>query len=65
LIPTAVLLVLMAIDKPSHSGIGLAVVLLGLPVYHMVFARRAPRGVLGEISNPGEASSATTGVETT
>ena len=28
------------LDKPRHAAIGLGVVLLGLPVYHLVFARR-------------------------
>ncbi len=36
LVPTAVLLMLMAMNEPKHAGIGLAVVLLGLPVYHYI-----------------------------
>ena len=45
LVPTAVLLVLMAVDQPMQCGIGLGVVLLGVPVYQLVFARHATRDV--------------------
>jgi APA family basic amino acid/polyamine antiporter len=37
LIPTAGLLALMVADKPVHAGVGLGVVLLGLPVYALGF----------------------------
>jgi hypothetical protein len=43
LIPTAAMVVLMAMDKPGHSAIGLGVVLLGLPVYQLVFNRQQAR----------------------
>jgi APA family basic amino acid/polyamine antiporter len=45
LIPTTALLVLMALDKPGQSAIGLGVVLLGLPVYQLVFTRLKGRPV--------------------
>jgi APA family basic amino acid/polyamine antiporter len=38
LIPTTALLVMMIMNKAMHAGIGLGVVLLGLPVYQTVFA---------------------------
>jgi APA family basic amino acid/polyamine antiporter len=44
LVPTAGLMALMAADKPAHTGIGLAVVLLGLPVYAIVSRRLKPQG---------------------
>ena len=65
LVPTAVLLALMAMNKPKHAGIGLAVVLLGLPVYHLVFTRLAPREAPGDASSLAESSPASAAVETT
>ncbi len=53
LIPTGALIVLLAADKPKHAGIGLAVVLLGLPVYQLVFARLARREAAENASNDG------------
>ena len=64
-LPTAVLLALMAMNKPKHAGIGLAVVLLGLPVYHLVFSRLAPREAPGDASSLAESSPASAAVETT
>jgi APA family basic amino acid/polyamine antiporter len=43
LIPTTALLVLMALDKPGQSAVGLGVVLVGLPVYQLVFTRQKQR----------------------
>ena len=57
LVPTAVLVVLLAMNKPKHAGIGLAVVLLGLPVYHIAF-RLAPRETAGDASSLAGASPA-------
>jgi len=65
LVPTAVLLALMAMNKPKHAGIGLAVVLLGLRVYHLVFTRLAPREAPGDASSLAESSPASAAVETT
>src|SRR5208337_2134164 len=65
LVPTAVLLALMAMNKPKHAGIGLAVVLLGLPVYHLVFTRLAPREAPGDASGLAGSSPASPAVETT
>ena len=65
LVPTAVLLALMAMNKPKHAGIGLAVVLLGLPVYHLVFTRLAPREAPGDASGLAGSSPASAAVETT
>jgi len=64
-VPTAVLLALMAMNKPKHAGIGLAVVLLGLPVYHLVFTRLAPLEASGEASGLAGSSPASPAVETT
>ena len=41
LLLTALLLFLLASDKPKYAFTGLGVVLLGLPFYYLVF-RRAP-----------------------
>src|SRR5271166_1061695 len=65
LVPTAVLLALMAMNKPKHAGIGPAVVLLGLPVYYLVFTRLAPREAPGDASSLAESSPASAAVETT
>ena len=65
LVPTAVPLALMAMNKPKHAGIGLAVVLLGLPVYHLVFTRLAPREAPGDASSLAESSPASAAVEAT
>src|SRR5271157_705687 len=65
LAPTAVLLALMAMNKRKHAGIGLAVVLLGLPVYHLLFTRLAPREVPGDGLSLAESSPASAAVETT
>ena len=56
---------LMAMNKPKHAGIGLAVVLLGLPVYQLVFTRLAPREAPGDASSRAESSPASAAVETT
>ena len=53
LVPTAVLLALMAMNKPKHAGIGLAVVLLGLPVYHLVFHQARAAGGTRRCLGPG------------
>jgi hypothetical protein len=50
----------MAMDKPWHAGIGLGVVLLGLPVYALAFARRAPEVGL----DPGSVLESSAGAET-
>jgi APA family basic amino acid/polyamine antiporter len=52
LVPTAGVLVLMALDKPWQSLTGLGVVLLGLPVYALAFARRPAGPVLAEAFEP-------------
>ena len=65
LVPTAVLLALPAMNQPKHAGIGLAVVLLGLPVYHLLFTRLAPREVPGDGLSLAESSPASAAVETT
>ena len=65
LVPTAVLLALLAMNQPKHAGIGLAVVLLGLPVYHLLFTRLAPREVPGHVSSLAESLPASAAVETT
>lgn len=65
LIPTVVLLALMAIDKPRHAGTGMAVVLLGLPVYHLVFTRLTPRVIPGEAPSLSEPSPAATSADMT
>ena len=44
LVPTTVLLALLAVSNPGHAGIGLGVVLLGVPVYHFVFTKLARTG---------------------
>ncbi|MGA2705289.1 MAG: hypothetical protein ABSH35_29915 [Isosphaeraceae bacterium] len=56
---------LMAMNKPKHAGIGLAVVVLGLPVYHLVFTRLAPREAPGDASGLAGSSPASPAVETT
>jgi hypothetical protein len=33
----------MALDKPGQSAVGLGVVLVGLPVYQLVFTRQKQR----------------------
>jgi hypothetical protein len=33
----------MTINRPRHVAVGMGVVLLGLPVYHLVFARMQVR----------------------
>jgi APA family basic amino acid/polyamine antiporter len=40
LVHTAALLALLAMGDPLHAGIGLGVVLLGIPAYELFFARR-------------------------
>jgi APA family basic amino acid/polyamine antiporter len=52
LIPTAILLALMTMDKPGHAGIGLGMVLLGVPVYHIAYTRLAPRDQSEDVSSP-------------
>jgi basic amino acid/polyamine antiporter, APA family len=47
---TVTLVVLMILDNPGHSAIGLAVVLLGVPVYHLVFAGRTRQWPAEEVS---------------
>jgi APA family basic amino acid/polyamine antiporter len=65
LVPTAVLLVLLAMNQPKHAGIGLAVVMLGLPAYHLVFARLATRQASESASSLDESSPASTAMKTT
>lgn len=55
------LVVLMILDKPGHSAIGLGVVLLGLPVYRLFFAGRRKGSFLEQTPVTVEA----TGVEVT
>jgi APA family basic amino acid/polyamine antiporter len=50
LVPTTVLLVFLAMDNPVRAGIGLGVVLLGIPVYHAVFTRTTAGGGPGHDS---------------
>lgn len=45
LVPTALVLVLMAVGQPRNAGIGLGVVLLGLPLYQLAFARHASKTI--------------------
>jgi basic amino acid/polyamine antiporter, APA family len=63
LVPTTALLALMAIDKPVQCGIGVGVALLGLPVYHIVFARQAPGDVPGDTHGLPESPPASTTAE--
>ncbi len=44
LLSTAGLLVLLALDDPMRAAVGVGVVLLGVPVYHLIFQRRGPAG---------------------
>jgi basic amino acid/polyamine antiporter, APA family len=44
LISTAGLLVLLILDDPTRATVGVGVVLLGLPVYHLIGQRRRPAG---------------------
>jgi APA family basic amino acid/polyamine antiporter len=64
LISTSLVLALMIIGKPRESLIGLGVVLLGLPVYHIVFTNLKHRGMSAAMSHQGEATSSSAGVET-
>ncbi|MGC8643386.1 MAG: APC family permease, partial [Isosphaeraceae bacterium] len=57
-----ILVVLLILDKPGHSAIGLAIVLLGVPVYHLVFAGRTRRETFDRVSVGAEP--ATPGMET-
>jgi APA family basic amino acid/polyamine antiporter len=43
LVPTAVLIAFLAMNRPKHAGIGLAVVLTGLPAYHFFFNKKETR----------------------
>jgi APA family basic amino acid/polyamine antiporter len=63
LIPTIVLLVMMTMSKPGHASIGLGVVLLGLPVYQMVFARMRARAHVWEESGLVQPSASPAGAE--
>ncbi len=63
LVPTTVLLALLAVSNPGHAGIGLGVVLLGVPVYHFVFTKLARLAAPANDLNPGRPPAA--GVETT
>ena len=40
LVPVAPVLVLLALDRPAHALLGVGVVALGLPVFHLAFPRR-------------------------
>jgi APA family basic amino acid/polyamine antiporter len=51
LITTAMILVLMAVGRPKHAGIGLGMVLLGVPVYQLVFKRHAAGEVAAAASS--------------
>jgi APA family basic amino acid/polyamine antiporter len=64
LISTSLVLALMIMGKPRESLIGLGVVLLGLPVYHIVFTNLKHRGMSAAMSHQGEATSSSAGVET-
>jgi hypothetical protein len=55
----------MIMGKPRESVIGLGVVLLGLPVYHIVFTNLKHRNLSAAMVHPGEATSSSAGVETT
>jgi APA family basic amino acid/polyamine antiporter len=63
LVPTMALLVLMAIDKPIQCGIGLAVVLLGVPVYQIFFRRQASLSLPGDTPRLAESSASSTSPE--
>jgi APA family basic amino acid/polyamine antiporter len=52
LIPTGILLTLMIIDKPRHAAVGLGMVLLGLPAYHIFFRGIAPRDASNLANTP-------------
>ena len=65
LIPTTVLLALLAVSKPGHAGIGMGVVLLGVPVYHLVFTKLARRDAPANDLNPARSSAVAASVEST
>jgi basic amino acid/polyamine antiporter, APA family len=44
LVSTAGLLVLLILDDPTRAAVGIGVVPLGVPVYHLIFQRRGPAG---------------------
>jgi APA family basic amino acid/polyamine antiporter len=58
LVPTGVLILLMIMDRPLHAGVGLAVVLLGLPVYQLLFTRQQTREASASLHDPVEPPSA-------
>ena len=64
LVPTSALVALLAMSRPKHAGVGLAVVLLGLPVYHLVFTRLVPRAAAGNLSSPDVSAPPTASMET-
>ncbi|QEH31980.1 Serine/threonine exchanger SteT [Aquisphaera giovannonii] len=49
LVPTAAVLALLAMGNPRHTGIGLGVVLLGIPAYELLFAGRGGKGKPAEV----------------
>jgi APA family basic amino acid/polyamine antiporter len=54
---------LLIADKPRHSGLGLGVVLLGLPVYHLVFAKLVRQRFGGMITTPAKPHDASASAE--
>lgn len=56
LIHVIALVALIVLDKPGHAAIGMGVVLLGLPVYHLVFAARTGNAAPSRLAAPAETS---------
>jgi APA family basic amino acid/polyamine antiporter len=54
---------LLIADKPRHSGLGLGVVLLGLPVYQLIFAKLVLRRSNCKVTTPAEPYEASASVE--
>ncbi len=54
LVPNSILLGLMALNQPGQAGVGLAVVALGIPVYHGLFSERSSLQADGALPGPGE-----------
>jgi APA family basic amino acid/polyamine antiporter len=54
---------LLIADKPRHSGLGLVVVLMGLPVYHLIFAKLVLRRSRCKVTTPAEPHEVSASVE--
>lgn len=52
LVPTSVILVLLAVENPRQSFLGMAVVAIGLPVYQIAFRRAKPKVVSIDRAEP-------------